>query len=93
MEKGDCIYRLEGQEFRHTGTMRQNRQQMIANLRFAFPDVEFTHRCPCQPLHCHAKSYTQTACHMLDVLGHMKCKLQLSLLGASYFDWQACIRM
>ena len=44
MEKGDCIYVLEGQEFRHTGIMRQNRQQMIANLRFAFPDVEFTHR-------------------------------------------------
>jgi hypothetical protein len=44
MEKKECCYTLEGHEFRHLGTMRVNRMQMVENLRFAFPDVKFVHR-------------------------------------------------
>jgi len=43
-EKKECCYTLEGREFRHSGTMRVNRMQMVENLRFAFPDVQFVHR-------------------------------------------------
>ena len=56
LEKGECIYVLEGQEFRHAGTMRQNRRQMIANLRYAFRDVQFVHR-------CHMISISPCICH------------------------------
>ena len=43
-EKQECCYTLQGQEFRHRATQRVNRMQMMGNLRFAFPDVEFVHR-------------------------------------------------
>ena len=44
-EKKECFYTVGGHEFRHSGTMRVNRMQMVENLRFAFPEVNFVHRC------------------------------------------------
>ena len=43
-EAGECRYTLAGHQFSHKGYMRSNREQLIANLRLAFPDVAFCHR-------------------------------------------------